>query len=152
MTHKLDAEFLLANLLMKPYYCIIVIFFLCNIGCNRCQISHVQLNDPDAGLTGKINVKYDGTFNDQVKSGSIVGALAGRIHSIEDQRFQVSVEYERKTYTSETTLQSNSLSCQLTAGAGVDLLIGKRPIGDETQEPSSENPLENFSIQLIRRE
>lgn len=130
---------------------VVVVLLALLVGCNRCPISHVTLNDPDAGIAGKIVVGNDGKFFDEVKNGNVVGVLIGSIQTLDNQRFNVSLEYDRKTYSSETTLKSEKLNCTLTAGAGVEIAIGKTPGGQEAEAAEDENALERLTIKLGAR-
>ena len=131
---------------MKPKFLILVLIaFIPLSGCNHsARISQVRLNDPNVGISADVVVNRDGTFNDEVKNGNDVAILQGNVRSVGDGEYEVTVNYERKTYTSATTFKSDKLKCKLTTVSGTVVPIGKQPAGNA----DGDNALEQLTIQL----
>ncbi len=117
------------------------------IGCSGgSSVSQIKLNDPEGGIAATVNVASDGTFKDEIKDGNVVAILNGNVRNAGDGKYQISVDYERKTYTSDATFKSEKLKCDATTQANVEIPIGKNP---NQQQTEGSNALEKLSIQLV---
>jgi len=120
------------------------------IGCSgKSNISKIEFNDPDAGIAATVTVGRNGKFADEIKNGNVVGILKGSVGFAGDGKYEISVDYERKTYTADSTFKSEKIKCEATAQASAEIPIGKKP---GTQEPDSSNALEGLSIKLVAPE
>ena len=136
---------------MKPKILLLVLIaFIPLSGCNHsARISQVRLNDPNVGISADVVVNRDGTFNDEVKNGNDVAILQGNVRSVGDGEYEVTVNYERKTYTSATTFKSEKIACQLTTITGAAVPIGKNPDGSSTENTGDNASLDGLTIELV---
>lgn len=120
-------------------------------GCSKGSgISQVSLNDPDVGISGSVSVDRDGAFSGEVKNGDVIAVLNGKVVASGDDTHKVTVSYERKTYTSNTTFKSEKINCEFVAKSNVDVPIGKKPGSNQPSE--NENSLDRISIKLIEKD
>ena len=137
-------EIMMRNLLLAM---LTVSFF---IGCSgSSSVSKIKLNDPDSGIAATVNVASDGSFEREIKNGDVVAILSGNVDDSGDGKYQVSVVYERRTYTAASTFKSEKLKCEVTTQANVEIPVGKNPTQQQTD---GSNALEKLSIQLITPE
>ncbi len=136
---------------MKPKILLLVLIaFIPLSGCNHsARISQVRLNDPNVGISADVVVNRDGTFNDEVQQGEVTAILDGNLRSLGDEQYEVTVNYERKTYTSATTFKSDKLKCKLTTVSGTVVPIGKNPDGSSTENTGDDASLDGLTIELV---
>ena len=132
---------------MKPQALLLVLVACIALsGCNHSPgISQVRFHDPDVEISADIEVNRDGTFYEEVKNGDVTAILHGSVRSVGDEKYEVSVNYERKTYTSATTFKSEKLECKLTTVSGTEVPVGKQPV----ENVDGDNALEQLTIQLV---
>jgi hypothetical protein len=120
------------------------------IGCSgNSKVLQIELNDSDAGIAATVTVGSDGTFEDEIENGNVVAILKGNVSVAGDGQYEISVDYERKTYTTDSTFKSEKLNCDVTTQVNAEIPIGKNP---SQQQPDSSNALEKLSIKLVAPE
>ena len=136
---------------MKPKFLLLVLIaFIPLSGCNHsARISQVRLNDPNVGISADVVVNRDGTFHEEVQQGEVTAILDGNLRSLGDEQYEVTVNYERKTYTSATTFKSEKTACQLTTITGAAVPIGKNPDGSSTENTGDDASLDGLTIELV---
>ena len=122
-------------------------------GCSPAgNLSQIRLNDPGAKISASIAVNRDGTFHEEVEQGKVIAILDGKVRSLGDEQYNVTINYERKTYTSASTFTSKKIACQLTTIAGAEVPIGKNPnVPDSsTEQTADDTSLAGLTIELVR--
>ncbi|MCH2183403.1 MAG: hypothetical protein MK108_15500 [Mariniblastus sp.] len=138
---------------MKSNALLLVVIALVPLsGCNPSgNISQIRLNDPGAKISANIVVNRDGTFHEEVEQGEVIAILDGNLRSLGDEQYEVTVNYERKTYTSASTFTSEKIACQLMTIAGAAVPIGKNPdgSGSSSENTGDDASLDGLTIELV---
>ncbi len=118
------------------------------IGCSGSpNSSYIELNDPSVGIVGTVAVGNNGVFKGEFKNGKSVGILDGKVISAGEGTYSIRVNYQRKTYTTDSAFKSDQIKCELTTLANAEIPIGKNP---NQQQPDKTNSLEELSIELVK--
>ena len=108
-------------------------------------VSHVEIADPDAGIIGAVEVQPDGMFEGKIESGDTRVIVSGKITSQADEKFAVTLAFERRVYTEPSMYRSQKLDTEFVSLASVVVPIGKSPVPEAGGE---DNELENLTIRL----